>query len=104
MNDEAKKQLAKPQLKFAEIVTGAEADGIDHEVGLDEIGNQPPPVLPPEAQILHNHKSSRSRCLNWLCDRRWCDDRRYQTGLESDFKSVYLINQYHLVSRQENIA
>ena len=45
-----KKQLAKPQLKFAEVVTGAEADGIDHEVGLDEIGNQPPPVLPPEAQ------------------------------------------------------
>ena len=52
MNDEAKKQLAKPQLKFAEVVTGAEADGIDYEVGLDEIGNQPPPVLPPEAQIL----------------------------------------------------
>ena len=47
-----KEQLAKPQLKFAEVVTGAEAYGIDHEVGLDEIGNQPPPVLPPEAQIL----------------------------------------------------
>ena len=44
-----KKQLAKPQLKFAEVVTGAEADGID-QVDLEEIGNQPPPVLPPEAQ------------------------------------------------------
>ena len=53
-----KKQLAKPQFKFAEIVTGAEADGIDHEVGLDEIGNQPPTCSSsrsknsPEPQIL----------------------------------------------------
>ena len=46
MNDEAKKQLAKPQLKFAEVVTGAEAYGIDHEVDLDEIGNQPPTCSP----------------------------------------------------------
>ena len=38
-------------IKFAQVVTGAEADGID-QVDLEEIGNQPPPVLPPEAQIL----------------------------------------------------
>ena len=53
-----KKQLAKPRFKFAEIVTGAEAGGIDHEVDLDEIGNQPPTCSSsrstnsPEAQIL----------------------------------------------------
>ena len=88
-----RKQLAKPQLKFAEVVTGAEDYGIDHEVDLDEIGNQPPTC-----------SSSRSTSLSWLCDRRWFDDRRYQSGLETDFKSVYLINQYHLVSRQENIS
>ena len=41
-----KKQLAKPQLKFAEVVTGAEAYVIDHEVDLDEIGNQPPTCSP----------------------------------------------------------
>ena len=49
-----RKQLAKPQLKFAEVVTGAEAYGIDHEVDLDEIGNQPQPDpdLPSQPHIL----------------------------------------------------
>ena len=32
-----------------QVVTGAEADDTV-QVGLEEIGNQPPPVLPPEVQ------------------------------------------------------